>query len=274
MARGPRVALGLLVICGLLGTLAVYGLGRVKGIGPLADPAGCLVEVGGHRVTLSLEQARNAGRISALAGQRDLPARALTRALTVAYQQSDLLDVERDASGTKELFQQRPSDSAYADHGANARSLTAAFTGEAAGALWCQVADDAAQDSLALDGRGLVPRGAAVRAEIDEFFGLPLGGFEPRGVSSGHMRGSAHYEGRAVDAFVRPINAENKRRGWALAHYLVPQADRLAIRTVIFDDQIWRAGRGEWSDYRVPSTSRGDRKILEHRDHVHVDTAP
>jgi len=88
------------------------------------------------------------------------------------------------------------------------------------------------------------------------------------------MNGSTHYEGRAVDIFYRPINAENKRRGWAMAHYLVAQANRLGINTVIFDDKIWKSGRRSgdgWRDYRVPRSSKGDRKILEHRDHVHVD---
>ena len=102
----------------------------------------------------------------------------------------------------------------------------------------------------------------------------PLGGFEPGGVSTGHMEGSAHYEGRAVDVFVRPINAENRKRGWAIASYLVSQAERLQIRTVIFDAQIWTASRSSqgWRDYDPPSRA-GDRRILEHRDHVHVDVA-
>ena len=88
------------------------------------------------------------------------------------------------------------------------------------------------------------------------------------------MSGSTHYSGRAVDVFFRPVDEENKRRGWAVAHYLVAQADRLGVSTVIFDDRIWHSGlRSEqgWRDYDVPSSSRGDRKILEHRDHVHVD---
>ena len=71
---------------------------------------------------------------------------------------------------------------------------------------------------------------------------LSLGGFEPGGVSSGHMAGSAHYEGRAIDIFVRPISPENKKRGWAIASYLMAQADRLSINTLIFDDRIWHAG--------------------------------
>ncbi|WP_457205704.1 hypothetical protein [Nocardioides sp. P5_C9_2] len=166
---------------------------------------------------------------------------------------------------------------AYADHEADGRALASALTGNHEAAFWCETPGDAEEDSDRLDDAGLVRRAAAVREDLESTFGpLSLGGFQAGGVSSGHMEGSAHYEGRAIDVFVRPISADNTKRGWALAHYLVAQADRLAIRTVIFDDRIWRAGSRSddgWSDYDVPSSSRGDRAILEHRDHVHVDVA-
>ena len=163
---------------------------------------------------------------------------------------------------------------AYADHEKDGRVLASALTGNSSAALWCDVPGDADEADDAIDETGLVPRAAVVRRELEERFGaLALGGFEPGGVSSGHMEGSAHYEGRAIDVFVRPISDENKKRGWALASYLVANADRLDVKTVIFDGRIWRAGSSGdgWSDYRVPSYSRGDRAILEHRDHVHVD---
>src|SRR5262249_5541726 len=119
---------------------------------------------------------------------------------------------------------------------------------------------------------------AAVRSDIISAYGdLPMGGFEPGGVSSGHMAGSAHYEGRAIDVFFRPVDADNKRKGWALAHYLVANAKRLHIATVIFDKQIWTASRSDegWRDYTPPELTGNETadelKILEHRDHVHVD---
>jgi hypothetical protein len=164
---------------------------------------------------------------------------------------------------------------AYADHEKDGRALASALTGNSPRALWCEVGGDAEEATDELDEAGLVPRAAAVRRDLEARFGaLSLGGFEPEGVSSGHMEGSAHYEGRAIDIFFRPITPENRKRGWAMASYLVANADRLDIKTVIFDDRIWHAGSRSddgWTDYRVPSSSRGDRAILEHRDHVHVD---
>jgi len=76
---------------------------------------------------------------------------------------------------------------------------------------------------------------------------------------------------------VRPRNQTNNRRGWAIAYYLVAQADRLSIDHVIFDDMIWTSGRrseGGWRDYdpgSVKGKSAETRAVLEHRDHVHVD---
>ncbi|MGF9754328.1 hypothetical protein AAII07_03945 [Microvirga sp. 0TCS3.31] len=164
---------------------------------------------------------------------------------------------------------------AYADHEKDGRALASALTGNSRAALWCDVPGDADEADDAIDETGLVSRAAVVRRELETRFGaLSLGGFEPGGVSSGHMEGSAHYEGRAIDVFFRPITDENKKRGWAMASYLVANADRLDVKTVIFDDRIWRAGSWSgdgWGDYRVPSSSGGDRAILEHRDHVHVD---
>ncbi len=167
--------------------------------------------------------------------------------------------------------------SAYADHEQDARVLASALTGNSRAAFWCTVDDGRDEVSTDLDDAGLTARSATVRADLVRTFGeLPLGGFAPGGVTDGHMPGSAHYEGRAIDIFVRPVSDANKRRGWAIASYLVAQADRLGIATVIFDDRVWKAGsrsRDGWQDYRVPDGSQGDRAILEHRDHVHVDVS-
>ncbi len=165
---------------------------------------------------------------------------------------------------------------AYEEHAEGARALASALTGYSAARFSC-VADEPSPASAGdLDGEGLTPRAAAVRADVTAVFGdLPMGGFAPGGVTTGHAAGSAHYDGRALDVFFRPVTADHRRRGWALAHYLVAHAARLHVGHVIFDGRIWSAGRRSeqgWRDYTPPARS-GDLAVLEHRDHVHVDVA-
>ncbi len=163
---------------------------------------------------------------------------------------------------------------AYEDHAADARVLASALTGYSEARFTCVARPDPGEPQ-AEGAEGLTPRAETVRADIVAAFGeQSLGGFAPGGVRDGHMSGSAHYDGRAVDVFFRPVAPANRRRGWALAHYLVANADRLQLATVIFDGRIWSSGaRSEqgWRRYDPPSSSAGSRVVLEHRDHVHVD---
>lgn len=170
---------------------------------------------------------------------------------------------------------QRSADgSAYEQHEGPARIIATALTGRAEAALTCDVSDPG-DSGQRMGEDGLTRNARAVRADVRQAFGeLPDGGFTPGGVSTGHAEGSAHYEGRAVDFFFRPVRPAQTRDGWALAQYLVARAAALDIRTVIFDERIWTAQRsGEgWRDYEVSERS-GDPDILLHRDHVHVDVA-
>jgi hypothetical protein len=167
---------------------------------------------------------------------------------------------------------------AYADHEADGRAIASAMSGYSEEGFWC-VVDEHNEEPGEIGARGLTPRAAEVLRQVTKTFGdLPAGGFEPGGVTNGHIEGSAHYEGEAIDFFFRPVNAENRRRGWVLAHYLVANAARLKINTVIFDDRIWTAGQRSgdgWRNYTPPGLtgeeSAATRAILEHRDHVHVD---
>ena len=150
-----------------------------------------------------------------------------------------------------------------------ARARAASVT--APGSLTCRV-DRTAELGEVEGERGLTPRAEAVLAGLEEAFGpQSLGGFAPGGVRSGHIPGSAHYEGRAVDVFFRPVTPEGTARGWALAHWLVAHADQYAVATVIFDRQVWTARRSDegWRPYRHPSGL--DDPIRAHEDHVHVD---
>jgi hypothetical protein len=162
---------------------------------------------------------------------------------------------------------------AYEEHAAGARALASALTGYSEAKVSC-VVDDSDHASQDLGSNGLTARADAVRKDLAKAFGTqPLGGFAGGGVTTGHMEGSAHYEGRAMDIFVRPVSDANKRKGWVIAQYLVANAKRLDIAHVIFDDRIWTVGRRSeegWRNYDPPERS-GDVAVLEHRDHVHVD---
>ena len=166
---------------------------------------------------------------------------------------------------------------AYEQHADGARALASALTGWSAAQFSCVAKTPDAKPER-MDAAGLTPRAERVKADVERAFGdLPLGGFAPGGVSTGHMPGSAHYDGRAIDIFVRPVDDENRRRGWAIAQYLVANAERLQIQHVIFDAKIWTAGSSSedgWRAYHpdIPAGASADTiAILEHRDHVHVD---
>jgi hypothetical protein len=163
---------------------------------------------------------------------------------------------------------------AYEDHAEDARALASALTGYSPGGRFtCEVSEPDGLEPEDPLRNGLTPRANDVRRDVERAFGeLSLGGFAPQGVTSGHQEDSAHYDGRAIDIFVRPINEANNRRGWAIAQYLVAHAERHDIQTVIFDAKIWSARRSDegWRDYD-PGDRPGDRAVLEHRDHVHVD---
>jgi hypothetical protein len=321
MRRG-LASIAVLIVLGLV-AVGVYSASR-NGVGPFAEPEGCTATVSSRTVSLSTTQAANASLIAAVAGRRGLPARAVSIALTAAYQESKIENLAYGDSDSLGLFQQRPSQGwgtpkqimnryyatnafyealeripgyqtmsitkaaqevqhsayprAYAIHVPDARALASALTGFSRASFSCVVhTQRLAVQRMQAD--GLTARANSLRSRIARAYGdLPLGGFAPGGVTAGHMAGSAHYEGRAVDVFFRPISRDNTTRGWGLAQYLVANAAGLHIEHVIFDRRIWTAGsesaRG-WRHYTPPGLTGGESAatlaILEHRDHVHVD---
>jgi hypothetical protein len=142
------------------------------------------------------------------------------------------------------------------------------------GALACTVRlnrDLPAEQPLA---NGLTPRAEALRESVREAFGpIPDGGYTSEGIDSGRVPNSAHYDGRAIDYFFRPVgDAQQRDRGWLLSHWLVAHAPDFEVATVIFDDRIWTARRSAqgWREYVHPSGNRTN-EVLRHLDHVHVD---
>ena len=231
-------------------------------------PDECVARVGKLEASLEVEQAENAALISAIGVRRGLPARAVTIALATAMQESKLHNIrfgDRDSIG---LFQQRPSQGwgtrrqimdpvyatnrfydalvrvpgfrelriteaaqrvqrsgfpeAYAQHEPEARALASALAGESGHAFGCRIAD--------------IPAGrpATVRDEVAGVFADLVG--RPVVTGSALSVGVAH-----------------RRRGWALAHYLVAQAGRLGIRRVVYAGHAWD-GDTAWTadDSSVP----------------------
>ncbi|MEI2811152.1 MAG: hypothetical protein V9F00_13430 [Nocardioides sp.] len=166
---------------------------------------------------------------------------------------------------------------AYDAHAADARILASALTGQTeGGSFHCEVSSEPDASATALTPAGLTARASRVRRDVERVFGAQrLGGFAPGGVSTGHMAGSAHYEGRAIDVSIDPDSASDRQRGWAMAAFLVARAERLDIDHVIFDGRIWTRWRSDegWRDYQPPDNASGDPRTLMHRDHVHVDVA-
>jgi hypothetical protein len=215
-----------------------------------ASPPDCTVSSGGRTVDLDQREAERAATAAASAVRRDSGVATARGAVASVVSASD-------------------SDS---------RRVADALTGRSRAALSCRHGGATTSETDTLDAHGLTRRAEVVREDVLGAFGaLSLGGFAAGGVRTGHMPGSAHYEGRAIDVFFRPVNVSNKQRGWGLAQYLVAHADRLSIDTVIFDARIWTARRADegWRDYRVDPTGRSTDviRVLEHRDHVHVDVA-
>jgi len=210
----------------------------------------CSVSVGSRTVDLSSREAESASSIAAGAVRRG---QSLETTATALARRLDVPDED-------------------------ARAVASALTGRSAHALTCQHGGADEAETNRLDRAGLTARAARVRSELERAFGSQqLGGFAPGGVTDGHMPGSAHYEGRAVDVFFRPVTRKQRVRGWSMAQYLVAQAERLEVTTVIFDGRIWTARRASqgWRSYQPDTSGRTARvaAVLEHRDHVHVDVA-
>jgi len=229
----------------------VFSLAVVVGV-PRWFPGAedCTVTAGERTVELDAEQAEEAASVAAAAVREKLPLD------TTADAVADLLGLSEG----------------------DGRVVASALTGRWSHALVCRHGGADDEERNRLNRTGLTARAAVVLRDLRSAHGpQKVGGFAPGGVTDGHMAGSAHYEGRAVDVFFRPATRKQQVRGWAMAQYLVAHADRLEVDTVIYDGRIWtarRAGQG-WRSYAPDTSGRSARvaAVLEHRDHVHVDVA-
>ena len=179
-----------------------------------------------------------------------------------------------DINDAAQRVQRSGHPEGYAKHESRARALASTLMGYSPAGFTCAIRQGT-YEAEAQGPRGLTPRAAAALAAVEDAFGAQsTGGYAPGGVSTGHMAGSAHYEGRAVDIFYRPVTEEKRRAGWATAHWLVAHADDLGVETVIYDGRWWTASRSTagWREYTPPGGPTSDATLM-HRDHVHLDVA-
>jgi hypothetical protein len=271
LTRRGRAVVAVLLVA-LLGAGATYVL-RTTSLGTAlgfdGGPA-CVLTAGGDDVDWSADDAMTATTVAGVGTRIGASvngvAAAVARSLRVDREQPIAPDDAR------EVYRGLPDE---ARPTAEALRIALALLGDEGAALSCTV-DLVGGDDLPRQDPGelgLTARADTVRLEMRQVFGKqPLGGFDPDGVSDGHVEGSAHYEGRAIDVFFRPVSEANQRLGWQQAMWAVAHADRLELATVIFDREIWTATRSVqgWRTYRYPGGAT-DNPVLLHEDHVHVD---
>lgn len=110
---------------------------------------------------------------------------------------------------------------------------------------------------------GATPRMAAIRDEIVMQFGAPY--------PVGCLRSSAddHGSGQACDFMMSAggaiPSAENQALGDQISQFAINNADRLGVKYIIWEQQIWQAG--SWTGM----SDRGD-NTQNHYDHVHISS--
>lgn len=262
MTLAITVALALLAAYTVLRT----PVGPALGIG--AGPP-CTLDVGEETLEWSTAQAMTATTVAGIGTRIGASVNGVAAAVSRSLQPEPEEPIAPEAG--RQIYRSLPDAATPA---APALAVARALLGYDGDALSCVLPLTGSGDLFRQEpvSVGLTPRADEVRREMRAVFGKqPLGGFDRDGVTSGHIEGSAHYEGRAIDIFFRPISAENQRRGYQQALWAVAHAQRLNLGTVIFDRRIWTARRSVegWRDYVYPGGT--DNPVLLHEDHVHLD---
>lgn len=265
--RGRLVSTVVLLV--VLGVLA-YALARTP-VGPMLGlPTGpaCTLRVGEEDVGWDAQQAMSATTTAGVGTRIGASVNGVAAAVTEALSRLEGRESHVARREARAIYRDLPD---VADPAEQELAVARALLGESDAALSCVTTPGEDLEAQSINDRGLTPRADSVRTDLVRVFGRQsLGGFAPGGISTGHSEGSAHYDGRAVDVFYRPVNDANQRTGWQQATWLVAHAERLDVATVIFDRAIWTAARSVqgWRGYDAGGS---DNPVLLHEDHVHVD---
>jgi hypothetical protein len=276
---GCATVAGLALLAGAVVTVVTV-LGRSDVATPKVEA--CVADVDGTRWRLSPAQAENAALIAGVTVHRGLPARAATVGIATALQESKLVNLDYGDRDSLGLFQQRPSQGwgtaeqildpvyatgkfldvlvqvdgyedlpiteaaqavqrsgfpeAYAEHEPRSRAFASALTGWSPAALTCELG--AAEDDE-------VPAEGAPAAFLTHL-SRDLG--DVRSTSSAgddaHPGGTVNIDAGALGP---GTPAEDRRLGWALAHWGVAVADGRRVTSVATDGQVWTREGGTWA---------------------------
>jgi hypothetical protein len=121
-----------------------------------------------------------------------------------------------------------------------------------------------------MNAEGLTPRTAYVNDLIERTFGEhDIGGYCPGGCRTGHIPGSDHYTGHAIDVIILPYtDPAGVAKGWRIADWLV--ARPLAIKYIIYRARYWSPSTG-WEAYHCPGGPTSNPTLM-HLDHIHIST--
>ncbi|WP_217645183.1 hypothetical protein [Nocardioides terrae] len=243
-----------LVVLVLLGAAATIGWQHLHAKVRTLLPDECVAKVGDLRADLDVEQAQNAGLITAIAVRRGLPPRAATIALATAFQESKLYNLDYGDRDSVGLFQQRPSqgwgtrkqlrDPVYAtgrfydalvqvDGFETMRITEAAQRVQRSGFPEAYAAHEPAARALASSLTGRSPHAFTCRIGSTEPGRSAVVSSEVTGVF-GALVSTPVANGRTVT-----VGVPDRTTGWALAHYVVAQAGRLGIRRVSYAGRAW-----------------------------------
>lgn len=99
---------------------------------------------------------------------------------------------------------------------------------------------------------------------------------DPDDCAPGHVQGSDHYSGDAVDLMMLPLGETHGyprqvAAGDAIVAYLIAHAERFGVTYIIWRGEIWTPD-GDWQPYTHPDGRAG--ATWAHMDHIHVSTLP
>jgi len=242
---------------------------------PAPLPEGCLVIAGETAVVIDPEQSKYASIIAGLSVRRGLPARAASIALTTAYQESDIYNLDYGDRDSLGLFQQRPSQGwgskkqimdpyystgAFYDALVKIKNWQRRDITEVAQAVQISGYPDAYRDHEA-DGRALASALTGHSAAAVTCLDRSTGEGDAKGLAKA-LRKTFGKVSVDRDGSVLRVTAKTERLAWAYGHFAAANLAEFGVTGVTVGDRTWQAvpeDRGEWGAAADPA---GDRQVI------------